>query len=81
MYCLLLNFKFQNLKNFTLLFSIETLSGGRKLTSIKERAKSKADNVKNSDNGSDKKVESDKGPYIKYIGGGPEGSCGGHEMF
>ena len=81
MYCLLLNFKFQNLKNFTLLFSIETLSGGRKLTSIKERAKSKADNVKSSDNGSDKKVESDKGPYIKYIGGGPEGSCGGHEMF
>ena len=22
-----------------------------------------------------------KGPYIKYVGGGPEGFCGGHEVF
>ena len=21
------------------------------------------------------------GPYFKYVGGGPEGFCGGHEMF
>ena len=50
--------KFQ--KFLTFLFSIETLSGGRKLTSKKERAKSKADNVKNGDSGIDKNVESDK---------------------
>ena len=50
--------KFQ--KFLTFLFSIETLSGGRKLTSKKERAKRKGDNVKNSDSGSGKKVESDK---------------------
>ena len=54
----LLSFKFQNFKNFTLLLSIET--GGRKLTSKKERAKSKVDNVKYSDSSSDKKVQSDK---------------------
>ena len=54
-------FQIQKFQKFlTFLFSIETLSGGRKLTSRKERAKSKADNVKNSDSGSDKKVESDK---------------------
>ena len=22
-----------------------------------------------------------KGPYIKYVGGGPEAFCGGHEIF
>ena len=22
-----------------------------------------------------------KGPYIKYVGGGPEGFCWGHEVF
>ena len=22
-----------------------------------------------------------KGQYIKYVGGGPEGFCGGHEIF
>ena len=49
----LLSFKFQNFKNFTLLLSIET--GGRKLTSKKERAKSKVDNVKYSDSSRDKK--------------------------
>ena len=48
MSCSLLNFKCGNFKNFTLLLSIE--AGGRKLTSKKERAKSKVD----------KKVESDK---------------------
>ena len=58
MSCSLLNFKCGNFKNFTLLLSIE--AGGRKLTSKKERAKSKVDNVKYSDSGSDKKVESDK---------------------
>ena len=54
----LLNFKFQNLKNFKPLFSNETVSGDRKLTSKKERAKSKGDRVKGSD--SDKNVDSNK---------------------
>ena len=55
MSCSLLNFKISKL---SLLLLIET--GGRKLTSKKEKAKSKVDNVKYSDSGSDKKVESDK---------------------
>ena len=26
-------------------------------------------------------LERSKGLYIKYVGGGPEGFCGGHEVF
>ena len=55
MSCSLLNLK---ISKFSLLLSIA--AGGRKLTSKKENTKSKVDNVKYSDSGSDKKVESDK---------------------
>ena len=55
-----MNIKFQNFKNFTLLFPNETFSSGRELPSKKGTTKCKIDSVRNSDSDSDKKVDSDK---------------------
>ena len=54
---LVLKSKFQTFESFTLLFSKKHFHG-KKLTSKKERAKSKADSVQNSDGDKQSKVDS-----------------------